>query len=103
MESSESAKEFWERQCKRFNIGVIHEIGDAKAEYIFSERDVIKNFLLEIKPDIEQIDCGCESCVNDFISGVNPVIKKYGLELKLNGESSVCSLGLDLIDKTENL
>ena len=103
MDSSESAKEFWEREGKRINTGVIQLSGDAKAEYIFSERDVIKNFLLEIKPDIEQIDCGCKSCVNDFISGVNPVIKKYGLELKLNGESSVCSLGLDLIDKTENL
>lgn len=103
MESSEIAKQFWESQGKRINTGVIQVIGDAKAEYIFSERDVIKNFLTEIKDDIESIDCGCSDCIGSFISGVNTVIKKYGLELKLNGESSVCSLGLDLIDKTENL
>ena len=103
MESSENGKEFWEISGKRINTGVIQLSYDAKVEYIFSERDVIKNFLTEIKDDIESIDSGCSDCIGSFISGVNPVIKKYGLELKLNGESSVCSLGLDLIDKTENL
>ena len=103
MESSENGKEFWERSGKRINTGVIQLSDDAKAEYIFSERDVIKNFLTEIKDDIESIDSGCSGCIGSFISGVNPVIKQYGLELKLNGESSVCSLGLDLIDETENL
>ena len=77
---------------------------DDKAEWDMEkgEKQIVKDFVLSIKADIEQIDCGCESCVNDFISGVNPVIEKYGLELKINGERSNCSLGLDLIDIAHN-
>ena len=83
--------------------GPIIQLSDnATVEYIFSERDTIKEFINTIKPDIESIDCGCQSCIDDFLLGVNPALEKFGLELKYNGQSTNHSLGLDLIDKTED-
>lgn len=77
---------------------------DDKAEQHLEkgEKQIIKDFVLSIKADIEQIDTGSKSCIDDFLLGFNPAIEKYNLKLEYSGKRTAYSTGLNLIDIAHN-
>lgn len=49
-----------------------------------NEKEIIKNFLIEIESDIAQIDGGCSNCIDEFLSGrLSKKTLIRGLALKL--------------------
>lgn len=48
-----------------------------------------KELLIKLIPAIEQIDGGCFSCANDFITHANAVIKPLGFKYELNEYSDM--------------
>lgn len=63
-----------------------------------TEKQIIKEFLTEIKTDIETIDGGCPGCISDFLLGVNPVIEKHGLKIEMIFEDEKYFKGVEILD-----
>lgn len=85
------------------NPDVIRTTDDKAEQHLEkSEKQIIKDFVLSIKADIEQIDTGSKSCIDDFLLGFNPAIEKYNLKLEYSGKRTAYSTGLNLIDIAHN-
>jgi hypothetical protein len=51
----------------------------------------IKQLLIELLPDIENIDSGCSDCISSFLLGVNETLVKYKFQIKPTIDEDGCT------------